>query len=148
MTLYSPIRTIGYYKLLTLLKVAKGTDLAFLTGAPKYSLGWSIITFFFSFDLVSLGISDHTQNIHCDFFWEFFETIFIAAWRHSRYWDIKGPTKFQKIRFSAYVAQIVNATPLFLCFLTREVHFWGPLGRSKYLSLVVQYFYLKIWKLA
>ena len=46
---------------------------------PDMAVGWSIITFFFSFDLVSLGISDHTQNIHCDFFWEFFETIFIAA---------------------------------------------------------------------
>ena len=34
---------------------------------------------FFSFDLGGLGISDHTQNIHCDFFWEFFGVIFIAA---------------------------------------------------------------------
>ena len=34
-------------------------------------------------DLAGLGIIDHDGNIHCDFFLEFLETIFIAAWGHS-----------------------------------------------------------------
>ena len=41
MTLDNPSRTIRYYKLLAFLEITKGTDLAFLTGAPKYSLNLS-----------------------------------------------------------------------------------------------------------
>ena len=34
---------------------------------------------FFSYDLSTLGIGNHTQNIHSDFFSEFFEVIFLCA---------------------------------------------------------------------
>ena len=36
-------------------------------------------------DLAGLGIIDHDENIHCDFFLEFLEAIFIAAQGHSLY---------------------------------------------------------------
>ena len=68
---------------------------------------------FLSDDIGDLGIIDYTHNTHSDFFLEFLEVIFIAAWHYRKFNPESERRKFQNALNLPKIDQLAHM-PLFL----------------------------------
>ena len=64
---------------------------------------------FFSDDIGDLGFIDDTHNTHSDFFLEFSEVIFIAAWRYRKFYPEIERRRSQNALNLPIIAQMLNS---------------------------------------